>query len=69
MWIVTAGSLVGTVLNIKKKKICFGIWFCTNTAWCIYDFIIGSYAQAVLFFVYVLLAVYGIYEWNKKKSI
>jgi nicotinamide mononucleotide transporter len=67
MWIVTAGSLAGTILNIKKKKVCFWIWLFTNSSWCVYDFWISNYPQAILFLVYTGLAVYGIYEWNKNK--
>lgn len=66
MWLVTGLSIIGTILNIKKKSVCFIIWLITNSIWCVYDFIIGSYAQSALFFVYVLLAVWGIYEWMVK---
>ena len=67
MWIVTGFSILGTVLNIKKKRICFIIWLITNFAWCIYDFVIRDYPQSFLFLVYVGLAIYGIIEWRKKK--
>ena len=66
MWIVTGASLIGTILNIKKKPVCFIIWFFTNSLWMIYDFSIGSYAQAALFTVYTGLAIWGIIEWRKK---
>jgi nicotinamide riboside transporter PnuC len=66
MWIVTGFSLLGTVLNIKKKRICFTIWLFTNLAWTVYDFYIKNYPQAVLFAIYTILAIYGIYEWRKK---
>ncbi len=38
MWIVTAASLVGVVMNIKKLRVCFFIWLFTNSLWCAYDF-------------------------------
>ena len=66
MWVVTGLSVIGTILNIKKKQVCFVIWAFTNFVWCIYDFWIGAYAQSALFAVYVGLAIYGIYEWRKK---
>jgi nicotinamide riboside transporter PnuC len=65
MWLVTLASLIGTVANIKKKQWCFGVWLCTNSIWCVYDYMIGAQAQAALFFVYVLLAIYGLWEWRK----
>jgi nicotinamide riboside transporter PnuC len=66
MWIVTAVSVAATIMNIKKMQCCFTIWLFTNAAWCVYDYYIGAYAQSALFFVYVLLAVWGIYEWRTK---
>jgi hypothetical protein len=65
MWLVSAAALVGVVLNIKKRRLCFVVWFFTNSLWCIYDFTIGAYAQSALFFAYVLLAIWGIVEWRK----
>jgi nicotinamide riboside transporter PnuC len=67
MWIVTVSSLVGTVLNILKNKWCFVIWLLTNTLWCIYDFYISNYPQAILFLIYVGLAIWGIYKWRENK--
>ena len=64
MWIVTAASLVGVVMNIKKLRVCFFIWLFTNSLWCAYDFYIQAYAQSALFFVYVLLAIWGIIAWK-----
>lgn len=66
MWIVSAGSLAGTVLNLKKKAVCFKIWAVCNVLWAVYDISIGAYAQASLQTVYVGLALWGIYEWRKK---
>ncbi len=66
MWIVTGASIVGTILNIKKMRACFYIWLVTNSLWCIYDFMVGSYAQSALFLVYVSLAVWGIISWKER---
>jgi nicotinamide mononucleotide transporter len=68
MWVVTAASLAGTILNIKKKRICFSIWLVTNSLWCAYDFHIGAYAQSSLFLIYVGLAIWGIIEWRKERA-
>lgn len=67
-WIVTAASLVGTVLNIKKNKACFIIWTVTNAFWAGYDFMIGAYAQAALFATYFCLALWGMWEWNREAA-
>jgi hypothetical protein len=66
MWIVVLAALIGVVLNIYKKAVCFVIWFFTSSIWCIYDFAIGAYEQSALFAVYTLLAIWGIIQWRKK---
>ena len=65
-WFITFASLTGTVLNIKKKKFCFIIWFFTNICWTFIDLVHGVYAQSFLQFVYVGLSVWGIIEWRRK---
>ncbi len=67
-WIVTFASIIGVVANIKKKTWCFAVWLCTNAAWMVYDFSIGAYAQSFLFFVYVILAIWGLIEWGYPKQ-
>ena len=67
MWIITLLSIIGVVLNIKKKSICFVLWAITNVSWCIYDFMIGAYAQSFLFLVYLGLSIWGIFEWKKEE--
>lgn len=64
MWLVTLASLIGVVANIKKKRWCFAVWLVTNSIWCVYDFLLGAMAQSALFGVYVMLAVYGLWEWR-----
>ena len=68
MWIITAVSLIGVWLNIKKKSVCFLIWIFTNGFWAVYDYRIGAKAQAALFAVYFGLAVYGLLEWRREKK-
>lgn len=65
MWILTALSLIGVILNIKKKKSCFIVWGFTNATWAVIDFRADLPAQGVLFSVYFCLAVWGLVEWRK----
>lgn len=69
LWILTGLSLVGVVLNIKKKRICFAIWAGTNTTWAIVDFRAGLIAQGVLFTIYTGLAIWGLVVWGKVDKI
>lgn len=64
-WLITFASIVGVVLNIKKRRACFAVWMCTNAAWCVYDFGIGAYAQSALFGFYFVLAIWGWCAWKK----
>jgi len=66
--ILTILALTGVVLNIKKRIECFYIWLFTNASWAVVDFYRGIPMQGILFTIYTLLAVYGIYEWRKKES-
>ena len=63
-WIVSALALTGVVLNIYKSKYGFVVWVFTNAFWAIYDYHIGATAQAALFFVYFLLALWGLWKWR-----
>lgn len=64
MWLLTILSLVGVVLNIKRKRSCFIIWGVTNAAWAAVDLYVGLYAQSALFAVYFVLAIWGFMVWK-----
>lgn len=66
-WIIAALSLIGVVLNIKKRRLCFVFWTFTNFAWMIIDIKEGIVAQGVLMGVYFVLALWGLYEWRRKR--
>ena len=63
--VLTILAIIGVVLNIKKNKVCFYIWFVTNASWAVVDFYKGIPMQGLLFVVYTGLAVWGIVEWKK----
>ena len=62
-WLLTILSLLGVILNIYKSPIGFIVWIFTNAAWCYIDFKKGLKEQALLFAVYFMLALYGLYRW------
>ncbi len=62
-WVLTAMSLVGVWYNIKKNVVCFYIWLVANAGWIYVDIKADLMGQAVLFVIYSVLSVYGIYAW------
>ena len=66
-WIITAISLIGTILNIKKNIACFYLWTIGNIAWLIFDLYSGLYSRTVLDIVQLVFAIWGIIAWNNKK--
>lgn len=67
-WTLTVLSLLGVVLNIRKRKECFYIWGATNFGWMVVDYRAGLTAQAALFSIYFCLALWGLWEWRGEKD-
>lgn len=63
-WALAALSLLGVVLNIRKRRACFALWIVTNTSWAVVDYDRGLPAQAALFAVYAALAIWGWFAWR-----
>ena len=66
--VLTFLSLAGTVLLILKKWQGFLFYLFANAGWAVLDFFCGIPGQAILFGVYFLLSVWGVYSWNKKEA-
>lgn len=64
-YFVTAASIIGTVANSFQKRWCFWVWIFTNTFWCVYNVIFGSYAQALLYAFNFAIAIVGLVKWRK----
>jgi len=62
-------SISGVILNNHKRIECFYIWMFTNASWFVVDLYYGIYPQAVLFFIYFILAVHGLITWRKKARV
>lgn len=67
-YLITVASIIGTVANSLQKRWCFLIWAITNTFWCIYNIINGSYAQALLYLFNFAMAIVGLWRWGKIKK-
>lgn len=65
-WALALLSLVGVVLNIKRRRECFIVWTVTNASWVAVDLWHGVLAQAALQAVYVVLAIWGFWHWRQR---
>lgn len=68
LWTITALSLLGTALNVKKKASCFYIWTAVNVAWIGVDAYQHLWARLVLDFVHLVFAVWGIVSWRSRST-
>lgn len=63
-WCVTAVCLLGTVLNVKKRRECFYLWIVGNIAWLGFDLWSGIFSRAALDIVQLAFSVWGAWEWR-----
>ena len=61
-------GILALYLNVKKNYISWVIWIVVDLFWMLRNLIIGEHAQSILYFVYFLFAVYGIYAWKIKRE-
>lgn len=66
-WIATGLGILGAIINARKKIQGFYIWVIANLFWIYIGIKIKLYGLALLFFVYLLIVIYGIITWRKKK--
>jgi len=67
-WTLTALSILGTWLNIKKKTSCWLVWAVANIGWVVSFAIKGMAAEATLFLVYLGLSIYGWFQWREASA-
>lgn len=67
-WITTIVCLTGTILNVKKLKVCFWLWLLGNILWLCIDIYNSLWSRAVLDIVQGSLAVWGLVEWKSSKN-
>lgn len=65
-WIMSCIAFIGTLLNAERNKWGFALWMLSNSYMCVRFAVIGEFAQSLLFFAYVLLAIRGIVSWTHK---
>lgn len=67
-WTMSAIALAGTLMNAERNKYGFVFWLISNLYMTIRFCVIGEYAQMVLFFIYFLLAIRGLFAWTRKEK-
>ena len=66
LWSLTALSLLGTALNVKRRVSCFYIWTAVNMAWIGVDAYQNLWARMVLDAVHLVFAVWGTFSWRRR---
>ena len=59
IYIMTGGTLIGSLLNAKKLRMGFNFWTVSNAFWLIRYITIGEYALAIAFAFNMCILVYG----------
>lgn len=60
-WIATIICLTGTVVNVKRKNICFTFWAIGEIMWAMFEYRQGLGSRMVLDIVGIILAFAGIW--------
>lgn len=67
-WGLVAVSLIGTILNAMQKNVCWYFWIVANVGWCFYNAAMEMYPQAILFGVYIVTSLFGLFNWIRIKK-
>jgi nicotinamide riboside transporter PnuC len=65
-WTLTALSILGAILNIKKRRSGFAVYTVANLGWVAVDIYHEIYAQAARFVVFTGLSTWGWIEWGRR---
>lgn len=65
-WSLTLIALYGTWLNTWQDRKCFYYWIVSNAGFCVVNYLANQHALALLFGVYLLLAIRGLEKWKTK---
>lgn len=56
-------SLFGSYLNARKMILGFICWGMSDVYFCYHHLVQHEYDEACLFFVYLIFAMYGVWNW------
>jgi hypothetical protein len=64
-WALTAASIAGNVLVIKKQRAGQFVWMLSNIGWVTSCAALEQWPQVALFSIYLGLSVWGWWEWGR----
>lgn len=67
-WTGSILSMIGALINIKKRWECWIIWTIANIFLITVAYHDNRYGLILMWLVYTALNVYGFYEWKIKKE-
>lgn len=65
-WIALLFSIAGYIFINYKNIFGYYIWIISNILWIIYNIYINELSQIILFNIYTLLSIHGVYKWKIK---
>lgn len=66
-WIATIIAIIGSILNSNKREEGFYLWIISNSLYVYINIKAGIIAQAVLFVFNIIVCLWGLYQWKKKR--
>lgn len=67
-WLVVAIALIGNICVIRKNSLGFYCWFFTDCYFLVHNILLEDYQQSMIFFLYILMAIYGLISWRKQNE-
>lgn len=67
-WFVTAASLVGMFLNVRRSRWCWVVWFVADACWVAIDIMFELWPQAVLMIIYAQVNIWGYIRWSEQAN-
>jgi hypothetical protein len=69
-WFMSALSMFGCWLNIKKKASCWLVWEGTAVGFSVYFiFVLRDWGSAMIWLFYIFFDLYGWREWKRDEKI
>ncbi len=67
-WSLSAISMVGAILNVKKRPSSFAFWVVSNWGWVLVSAYRNDWAQASMWVLYGCISAWGLCSWRKSPA-